>query len=138
MQVKPDRANYHPGGERQRQGRGIINDRDEIIYDYQGQPIRLPAERWRHIIDPAGAHPYMVAMRAELYETLKDPDVIIRSTRFPDMVRIYHKWFVDIAVGNKWVRVVVMFFDYGDAFVTTAYAEYEIIFGGEIWRKQGE
>ena len=51
-----------------------------MIYDFQGRPIRLPWERWLHIIDPHGDHPYMVHWREELEETLKEPDLIIQST----------------------------------------------------------
>ena len=79
----------------------------------------------------AGAHPYMVAVRAELDETLKDPDVIIRSMDDPARSRLYFKWFENTVVGDKWVRVVVKFLDDGDAFVLTAFVR-EILDSGEV------
>lgn len=106
-----------------------------MIYDFQGQPIRLPGERWLHIIDPSGDHPYMADMRAQVIDTLGNPEVVVRSTRFPDTSRIYHGWFENTPLGSKWVRVVVNFVENGDAFVMTAYAEGEVIAGEVIWRK---
>ena len=114
---------------------GIINGGDEIIIDFQGQPIRLPYERWLHITDPAGDHPYMLHLRAEVELTLQDPEVIIRSTRYPDTARIYHKWFVDTVVGDKWLRVAVNFLEDDNVFVMSAYANRRIIRGAELWRK---
>ena len=120
--VSPD---YQPG-------------RDETVIDYQGQPIRLPWERWLHIIDPAGRHSYMASMRAELEETLKDPDLIVRSTVFPDIGRIYHKWYEHTVIGAKWVLVVVYRLADDDAFVATAYVKGEVIAGEVLWNKAGQ
>ena len=94
-----------------------------IIQDFQAQPIRLPAERWQHIID---RHPYMV-------ETLLDPDTIRKSNSEPDTVRIYYKWFENTVVGRKWVSVVVEFLDDDDAFVRRIPAP-----GEEIWQKENQ
>ena len=107
-----------------------------MIYDFQSQPIRLPWERWLHIINPYGDHPYMVDMRPQVTETLRNPDAIVRSNRFPYTARIYHGWFENTPIGSKWVRVVVNFVDNDDAFVLTAYAESEVIDGEVIWRKE--
>ena len=108
-----------------------------IIQDFQGQPIRLPEERWQHIITRKD-HAYMVYMRAELDETLQDPDVIRKSDRDPDTVHIYYKWYENTVVGSKWVLVAVRFFDNGDAFVLTAFAPDEMKPGEEIWRKESQ
>ena len=116
-------------------GRGIINERDEVIYDYQGRAIRLPRERWLHIVDPVGQHSYMAAMQSELLDTLRFPDIIRRSRSEPDRVMLYYKWFDDIAVGNKWLCVVVEFLVEDDAFVRTAYVTYRLKRGEELWRK---
>ena len=106
---------------------------DEVIDDYQGHPIRLPGERWGHIIHD---RPYMVDMQPELSETLKDPEIIRKSTNDTDTVRLYYKWFDDTVVGNKWVCVVAKFSDAGDAFVLTAYPSDRLKPGEEIWRKE--
>ena len=109
-----------------------------MIYDFQGQAIRLPWERWLHIIDPAGRHDYMASMRSELVDTLKNPDFVVRSTVVPEVGRIYHKWYEHTVVGSKWVRVVVYFFAYDDAFVATAYAHARVIAGEVLWSREGQ
>lgn len=129
-------GNQQPGNqERQQQGRGIIYDRDEIITDFQGQAIRLPYERWLHIIDPAGQHPYMIGMRAELVQTLQEPEVVIRSKDDPEWSRIYFRWFENTEEGAKWIRAVVKFLDDGDAFVLTAFVRERLDSGEVLWRK---
>ena len=109
-----------------------------MIYDFQGRPIRLPWERWLHIIDPHGDHPYMVHLREELEETLKEPDLIIQSTVNPELGRVYHKWYEETVVGGKWVRVVVYFLADDDAFVATAYVDSEVIAGEVLWSREAQ
>ena len=106
-----------------------------IIQDFQAQQIRLPEERWRHIID---RHPYMMEMREELAETLLDPDTIRKSNSEPDTVRVYYKWFENTVVGRKWVSVVVEFLDDDDAFVRTAFVRRIPAPGEEIWQKENQ
>ena len=106
---------------------------DEVIDDYQGHPIRLPGERWGHIIHD---HPCMANMQEELSQTLKDPEIIRKSTRPMGTARIYYKWFDNTVVGNKWVCVVAAFLEDGDAFVLTAYPSDRLKPGEEIWRKE--
>jgi hypothetical protein len=65
----------------------------------------------------------MEFMRSEVIEAIRNPETIIQSTGFPDTVRIYHKWFANTAVGSKWVRVFIRFFDHSVAFVLTAFAK---------------
>ena len=113
----------------------MVNGGDEVIVDFWGRPVRLTAERWRHITDPEGDHPYMVYLRAELELTLQDPEVVIRSTQYPDTARVYHRWFADTVVGDKWLRVVVNFTDSGGAFALSAYASRQVIPGEVLWRK---
>ena len=107
-----------------------------MLYDFQGQAIRLPWERWLHIITRKD-HPYMVHLREEMDGTLRDPDVIVRSTRKPEIGRIYNKRYERTAVGSKWVRVVVYFIDASDAFVVTAYVDDDVISGEVLWRRVG-
>ena len=118
-------------------GRGIINERDEVIYDFQGRPIRLPWERWLHIITRKD-HLYMVHLREELEETLKGPDLIIQSNVNPESGRVYHKWFEQTVMGSKWVRVVVYFLADDDAFVATAYVDNEVIAGEVLWSREAQ
>ena len=74
------------------------------------------------------------AGRVEL--TLQDPDLIIRSTRFPDTARIYHNWFDHTVVGSKWLLAAVNFPADGSAFVLSAYVNRRILRGEELWRKE--
>ena len=100
----------------------------------------MPYERWLHIVDPSGAHPYMAAMLPELKETLSIPDIVRRSNSEPARVRLYYKWFNNIAVGNKRLCVVVEFLAdddaFDDAFVRTAYVTDRLKRGEELWRKE--
>ena len=80
----------------------------------------------------------MVSMREELEETLKDPDLVVQSTVNQEFGRIYHKWYEQTVIGSKWVRVVVYFLADGDAFVTTAYVDEEVIAGEALWSKEGQ
>ena len=78
----------------------------------------------------------MRQLRAELELTLRDPDLIIRSNKDPETARIYQRWIADTAVGDKWVRVIVRFFDDGDAFVLTAFASNARESGERLWQKE--
>lgn len=113
--------------------RGIINGGDEIIIDFQGQPIRFPYERWLHIIM---RHLYMAELRETIGETLQDPDIVIRSRQDPEAAVIYQKWLAGTAVGDKWVRVVVKVFDRNDAFVLTAFARNLMETGDTLWQRE--
>lgn len=75
-------------------------------------------------------------MGMELAETLQNPDIVSRSSKDPDAVRIYIKWFENTRIGNKWLRVVVKFEDLTDAFVMTAYARSRMDTGEIIWQEQ--
>ena len=115
-------------------GRGIINEREEVIYDFEGRPIRLPWERWLHTTRPE--HPYMLYMRSELVETLQNPDFVSRSSTDPASVRIYIKWFENTYVGNKWLRAIVKAEDDIDSFVLTAFVRPRADAGDVIWQKE--
>ena len=115
-------------------GRGIINDRDEVIYDFQGQAIRLPWERWLHTIRPE--HAYMLSMRPELVESLRNPDFVSRSSRDPASVRIYIKWFEGSPVGDKWLRVAVKLEGTDNSYVLTAFVRSRADVGDVMWRKE--
>ena len=87
------------------------------LLDPQGHRIRLPAERWGHIVED---HPDMIETPEAVGEALKTPDAVRRSNSDPDTVRLYYKRFPGTVAGNKWVCVVVKYLE-GDAFVLTAY-----------------
>ena len=74
-------------------------------------------------------------MRAELEGTLEAPDLLRRSSSYPDTVRLYFRWYDHTVEGSKWVRVVVRFYGEADAFVLTAFVRDYLDGGEEIWRR---
>ena len=76
-----------------------------VIEDYHGRLIRLPDERWQHII--SAPRQYMATMREFVAETLQAPNVIRKSNSDPDTVSLYYRWFDATVVGPKWACVVV-------------------------------
>jgi hypothetical protein len=44
-----------------------------LVYSYNGIPIRLTEERWRHIVN---RHVEMVDQRERVLETVAEPDLI--------------------------------------------------------------
>ena len=81
-------------------------------------------------------HSYMAELRETIWETLQDPDIVIRSRQDPEASVIYQKWMAGTAVGDKWVRVVVKVFDRGDAFVLTAFARNLMETGDTLWQRE--
>lgn len=83
-------------------------------------------------------HPYMVDMRETIGETLRDPEVVRLSNREPGpnpgQSRLYYRWYDGTAMGDKWVCVVALFRDDGDAFVLSAYVTERLKRGIELWR----
>ena len=77
----------------------------------------------------------MADMLETIGETLRDPDIVIRSNSARATARIYQKWMVGTAQGDKWVRVVVRVFADGDAFVLTAFTRNLMETGETLWRK---
>ena len=111
----------------------MIDGGDAVIVDFWGRPIRLPYERWLHIVMH---HPYMVDMREAIGETLRGPDIVIRSKQDREAAAVYQKWIEGTAVGDKWVRVVVKVLDGGDAFVLTALARNRMETGETLWQRE--
>jgi molybdopterin synthase catalytic subunit len=100
-----------------------------ILTDFMGNIIRLTDERLAHIKE----HPEMVTHLLKINETLANPDVVIRS-RSDEEVRLYHKYYLTLTIGDKYLCVVVKFKE-ADAFVVTAYFTDSVKKGDEIWKK---
>ena len=83
-------------------------------------------------------HSYMVAMRETIGETLRDPEVVRLPNREPGpnpgQSRLYYRRYDGTVVGDKWVCVVALFLDDGDALVLSAYATDRLKRGLELWR----
>ena len=102
----------------------------EVFEDIYGRRIQLTDEGWAHIIS---GHDFMVYLRAEIGETLREPDEIRRSLTEPITGRLYYKWYYGTIKGDKWVCVVVKLLPH-EAFVTTAYVNNKIQRLGErLW-----
>lgn len=80
----------------------------------------------------------MAVMLSELVETLGEPDIVRRSSSEPARVRLYYKWFDNMAVGSKWMCVIVEFLFDNDAFVGTAYVTDRLERGEELWRRENQ
>lgn len=91
--------------------------------DLYGRKIKLPAERWTHIIS---RHPEVSVHFSDIPSALKDPDIIIKS-RFEENARLYHKKYKD------YYLVVVV--DIFKKFIVTAYASYHVKKGDLEWKK---
>ncbi len=73
-------------------------------------PIRLPVERWVHIVEE---HPEMEGMRADVLETVRDPQRIVQGGA-GELIA------VRMVEENKWLVAVYRELD-DDGFVITAF-----------------
>ena len=101
----------------------------KTLIDIQGRPVRLTDERRRHILE----HPEMAGMENALEETLRDPQLVVRS-RTDETATLNYRYYSRTLVGGKWLCVVVKYDD-GDAFVLTAYLTDKPKQGEVLWRK---
>ncbi len=56
----------------------MANEPDETILSKHGVPIRLPDERWRHIIEE---HEELSGLRAAVLEAVGEPDRILEGAQ---------------------------------------------------------
>ena len=102
-------------------GRGVrcrpeVEDgRVRILTDYQGRAVRLTEERRKHIL----LHREMVGMEPAMEETVRAPQLVIRS-RSDASASLSYRFYRRTRVGDKWLCVVVKIGE-DDAFVVTAY-----------------
>ena len=87
-------------------------------------------ERWRHI----QAHPELAGMQAAVAETLREPEVVIRSASDP-LAKLYYRFYHRTMVGGKHLCVVVKIL-VDDAFVVTAYLTDRVKKGTLLWPKK--
>ena len=87
------------------------------IQDYQGRPIRLPDERWTHIL---ARHPEMGELLQYIADTLRQPGEVADSATDPDTVKLCFRQFPGTGLGNSWVLVIVKYLE-DDAFILTPY-----------------
>ncbi len=101
------------------------------VISKNGKEIRLTAERWSHIVE---AHDYMAGNQDLLFETLEEPDVIVKGEK-DEFIAIKHYDRTSISEKN----VIVMYKEQKkDGFVITAFltSKPEKIMKKEvIWKK---
>lgn len=99
----------------------------KVFTDYQGTPVRLTDERLAHIVE----HPEMTNMLNALEETLRHPQLVIRSNADAS-ANLNDRYYYGTLVGDKWLCAAVK---YGseDAFVLTAYRTDKPRKGEQLW-----
>lgn len=97
------------------------------LTDYQGKSVRLTDERLAHIKE----HSEMVFMEAVLEETLRRPQLVIRSGT-DTSAKLNYRYYYGTLVGDKWLCIVVKY-DQDDAFVLTAYLTDKPKKGEQLW-----
>ena len=98
-----------------------------VLIDFQGQNVRLTDERLAHILE----HPEMTDRERALEETLREPQLVIRS-RSDDTANLNYRYYYGSKVGDKWLCVVVKYIA-DDAFVLTAYLTDKPRKGVQLW-----
>ncbi len=97
--------------------------------DVWGNSISLTEERRVHLLE----HPEMREQEGKIAETLLEPDAIIQS-RSDDTIRLFHRFYKKLAIGDKYLCVVVKYAE-GDVFIITAYFSDKVKSGGVLWKK---
>ena len=83
------------------------------IRDRTGRQIRLPTERWKHIIQE---HPHLQNVE-EIREALTNPLKITSSKNDPEWVRYYFRYNKNT---KRYLMVAVKYLN-GDGFIITAF-----------------
>jgi len=100
------------------------------LRDIWGNNIRLTQERLKHLLE----HPEMKGQEDKLTEALLEPDVVIQS-RSDETVRLFHRFYNETTVGDKYICVVVKYPQNDIAFIITAYFTDKVKTGGTLWKR---
>lgn len=98
--------------------------------DFEGRPIRLTEERRKHIL----SHREMSGLDASIGEVLRTPGTVVQSRSDPE-ARLYYRYYLETAVGSKFLCVVTKITD-RDAYVVTAYLTDRVKRGRQIWSSE--
>ncbi len=101
----------------------------KTLLDYQDRPVRLTDERREHILE----HPEMAGLENAVAETLRAPELVIRS-QTDETATLNYRYYLRTWVGDKWLCVVVKY-THADAFVLTAYLTDKPKRGEVLWQK---
>ncbi len=99
------------------------------LRDVWGNSVSLTDERKAHLLE----HPEMRGQEDKLAEALLAPDVVIQSLS-DDTVRLFHRSYERLAIGDKYLCVVVKYVEDG-VFVITAYFTDKVKRGEILWKK---
>lgn len=100
-----------------------------ILQDRFGRDVRLTDERIAHILE----HDEMAGQFYKVEETVREPDVVVRSQRDPG-VHLYHKHYSTTPVTEKDLLVAIKVTQ-TDAFVLTSFFTDTIKKGERLWEK---
>ena len=70
----------------------------KMLADYQGRTVRLTDERLAHIQE----HPEMGNMEIAIEETLRNPQLVIRS-QSDETANLNYRYYYGTQVGDKWL-----------------------------------
>lgn len=101
----------------------------KLFKDIQRREIRLTPERQEHIETD---HPEMSEQINKIQNTLKSPDVIVRSKTDPD-VELFYRHYDKTPVTEKYLCVKILA---NDLFIITAYFTDAIKRGIILWEKK--
>ena len=100
-----------------------------VLQDCFGKTVRLTEERIAHILE----HDEMAGQIDKVEETVREPDMVVRSQRDPD-VHLYHKHYPTTPVTEKDLLVAIKVTQM-DALVLTAFFTDTIKKGERLWEK---
>ena len=100
------------------------------LIDIWGNTIILSAERKAHLLE----HPEMSRQEDKFAETLFEPDTVIQS-RSDDSVRLFHRFYTRLDIGDKYLCLVVKYTGKTNAFIITAYFTDKVKKGEILWEK---
>ena len=86
-----------------------------MVRSYNGVPIRIPAERWQHLVE---RHPEMQTLRAEVEQTLAEPDMVQQGD-FGELLAI--RFYQNTPLTSKYLVAVYKEVSTKDGFLLTAY-----------------
>ena len=103
----------------------------KLLIDFRGRIIRLTEERENHIeVD----HPEMVGQIERINETLKNPNIVVRSNVDLE-VELFYRHYNNTPVTEKYLCVVVKVSSQ-DLFIITAYFTDRVKRGEILWERE--
>jgi len=103
----------------------------KILEDYYNRPVRLTDERQKHLEEN---HPELFGQIDKIVNTLKNPDIIVRS--LTDIsVDLFYRHYEITPVTTKYLCVAVKTLK-GDHFILTTYFTDTVKKGELLWKKK--